>query len=199
MLPRLLGIPVLYGSRLVEIRGRERVESVVVEGSDGVRTEIPCDGVVVTGRFVPASELVRGAALEVDVATGGPAIDQYGRLSDSAYFASGNVLRPIETAGWCYREGRSAGGVIADDLACRLPDAGKSTSILPGRNLKYVMPQRIAEGAHRLVHAVLQMRVREAVAGRLVAEVDEKSCGRGASISSLSAGSPCRLHHCEGS
>lgn len=33
-----------------------------------------------------------------------PRIDQFGRCSDPAYFAAGNLLRPIETAGWSFRE-----------------------------------------------------------------------------------------------
>ena len=45
----------------------------------------------------------------MDPGSRGPSIDQYGRCSDPAYFAAGNVLRAVETAGWSYAEGVGVG------------------------------------------------------------------------------------------
>ena len=42
--------------------------------------------------------LLREGHVEVDPASGGPVVDQYGRCSDLAYYAAGNLLRPVESA-----------------------------------------------------------------------------------------------------
>ena len=83
-----------------------------------------------TGRFVPEAALV-GSALRLDAVSGGP--DRpVRRCSDPSYFAAGNLLRPIETAGWSYCEGRCIGGFVADDLEGRLIAATPSAAIERG-------------------------------------------------------------------
>jgi NADPH-dependent 2,4-dienoyl-CoA reductase/sulfur reductase-like enzyme len=144
LFPRLLGIPMHYGAEVVDIRGRSRVEAVTLRLADGAMRDIACDGVLLTGRFVPEAALARLSHLDVDTGSGGPSIDQFGRCSDPAFFAAGNLLRPVETAGWSYREGRRIGGIVADDLAGRLAPAARTIQIARGEGLKLVVPQRIA-------------------------------------------------------
>jgi thioredoxin reductase len=144
LFPRLLGIPMHYGADVIDIRGRSRVEAVTLQLSDGATKDIACDGVLLTGRFVPESALVRLSQLEMDQGSGGPSIDQFGRCSDPAYFAAGNLLRPVETAGWSFREGWRIGAVVADDLNGRLPAATQTIAIERGPGLKLTVPQRIA-------------------------------------------------------
>lgn len=144
LFPRLLGIPMHYGAELVDIRGRSRVEAVTLRLADGTTRDVDCDGVLLTGRFVPESALVRLSHLEVDTGSGGPSIDQFGRCSDPAYFAAGNLLRPVETAGWSFREGTRIGGIVADDLAGRLAPATRTIRIARGAGLKLAVPQRLA-------------------------------------------------------
>src|SRR5581483_1337469 len=61
-----------------------------------------------TGQFRPENALLANSPVAIDRGTLGPSIDQYWRSSDPAYFAAGNLLRGIETAGQCWREGRAA-------------------------------------------------------------------------------------------
>ena len=144
LFPRLLGIPMHYGAELVDIRGRLRVEAATLRLADGTARTVDCDGILLTGRFVPESALVRLSHLDIDTGSGGPSIDQFGRCSDPAYFAAGNLLRPVETAGWSFREGWRIGGIVADDLDGRLAPAGRTIQIARGEGLKLVVPQRLA-------------------------------------------------------
>ena len=137
------GVPVLTGTRLVSIEGGETVEGVVVE-TDGARREIPCDGVVFTGRFRPEAALLRGSHLALDPGSGGPVVDQYWRCSDPVYYACGNLVHPVETAGRCYREGLRAGDVIAADLEGRLAPRVRQIRIEAVGALRYLCPQVIA-------------------------------------------------------
>lgn len=165
--PRLLGIPVYYDMSLVEIRGQPRVEAVSVRGPDGAERALACDGVLLTGRFVPEATLARMGPLEVDPGSGGPVVDQHGRCSDPAWFAAGNLLRPVETAGWSFREGMRIGGAVAADLTGRLRSNGPCAQVRRGAGLKLVVPQRLALPMDGQGLDSLQLRVAEPVAGEL--------------------------------
>lgn len=170
LLPRFLGIPVYYGARIADVRGRSRVEAVTVQLAGGGMREIPCDGVLCTGRFVPETGVLRASHLPIDPGSAGPSIDQFGRCPDPAYFAAGNVLRAVETAGWCYREGRQIGGFVARDLSGGLPDPSRSVSISPGDGVKFAVPHRICFGPNGGGLEHIQLRFLRAATGRLAIE-----------------------------
>lgn len=168
LFPRLLGIPMHYGAEILDVRGRGRVEAVVVRLAGGDVREIACDGVLMTGRFVPEAALLRRSGLAVDAGSGGPVIDQFGRCSDPSFYAAGNLLRPVETAGWSFREGTRVGNAVAADLAGRLPAAEASVAIRAGAGIKLAVPQRMAFPDAEGAAEHLQIRVTEAASGRIV-------------------------------
>jgi NADPH-dependent 2,4-dienoyl-CoA reductase/sulfur reductase-like enzyme len=167
LFPRLLRIPTYYNAGIEEILGHGRVEAVRLH--DG--REIACDGVLLTGRFLPEASLARLSHLAVDGRSGGPAVDQYGRCSDDAYFAAGNLLRPIETAGWSFREGAAIADYIADDLAGGLPAAGDEITLVAGEGVKFVVPQRLSRVAP--LRGRLQLRVDRPISGQLRVSSEE--------------------------
>jgi thioredoxin reductase len=168
LFPRLLGIPVRYNSEVVAIKGTPRVTSVLVRGPEGEGLqEVSCDGVLLTGGFVPEASLIRGSHLVLDPASQGPAIDQFGRCSDPSYFAAGNVLRPVETAGWCFREGRRIARYVVDDLAGALPTGQGEGEIVCGDGVKFVVPQRLAQAVGKAGAEHLEIRVPCAIKGKL--------------------------------
>lgn len=165
---RVFGLPLRLDTRLIDIRGNGQVEAVTVETKGRTET-IDCDGVIFTGRFLPAAELVRSSPLRWDSGSGGPVVDQFGRCSDPAYFAAGNLLRAVETAGWCYREGRRVGGHVADDLQGRLPRSPRRIEFERGPAIKLIVPQSLEVGLTD-PSAMLQLRVDRPVNGRLTIE-----------------------------
>lgn len=167
LLPRLQGIAVHYGTQLLEIRGRQRVESVLLQRADGSQQDIACDGVLFTGCFVPEAALVRASHLALADSTGGPQVDQFGRCSDPRFFAAGNLLRPLETAGWSFREGARIGQAVAADLRGRLPGAQQPLTIECAQGIRYVMPQRISLPLGPYGLPELQLRVGRATRGLL--------------------------------
>ncbi|HHL19990.1 MAG TPA: FAD-dependent oxidoreductase [Aliiroseovarius sp.] len=168
--PRLNGIPLLTGTRVLEILGESTVSGLRVAGPDGAERVLDCDGVVLSGQFTPESALARCGHLAVDPATGGPVVDQWGRATDPAYFVTGNLLRPVETAGWSWAEGQRTGGWVARDLAGGLakPEATLELEVT-GDALKYVMPQRLVLPGAASAMTHLQFRVTRPVRGALVA------------------------------
>lgn len=169
--PRLKGIPLHLSTRLLAIEGRDRVEGVVVEGPAG-RQHIETDGVIVSGKFRPEATLLANGPVARDPASGGPAIDATGRCSDPNYYAAGNMLHPVETAGWCWAEGRAVGRAILDDLRGKAPPQHQSQRhpvTLCGDALSWVVPQFLS-GDRALDR--LQLRVDRPVKGRLSMRVN---------------------------
>ncbi len=88
------GVPVWTSTRLVAIEGRHQVEAVEIE-RNGKREHVMCDGVILTGQFVPEAALL---------------------VNKPDVMLAGNVRGPLKTSGLCWREGRAA----ADEIAGRL-------------------------------------------------------------------------------
>ena len=167
-LPRLLGMPLLLGAKLVRIHGGARVEGITLRDKHGAEQEIETDGVIVTGGFTPEATLLRMGHLQVDRGSGGPVVDQFGRCSDPDFFAAGNLLRPVETAGWSWQEGKAAGDAIADSLAGSLPRPQRLIAVeAADPAIKFVLPQRLVPppAARGMDH--FQLRLNRAASGRL--------------------------------
>jgi thioredoxin reductase len=166
--PRMRGMGLWLNTTLVVIEGQAQVTGVVLRGPEGER-HVATDGVIVSGQFRPEANLLAQSHLATDPATGGPEVDQHGRLSDPTFFAAGNLLRPVETAGWCWAEGRAVASSIAAAIAGVLSPPTDRRITLRGDALRYVVPQRAGGGGPL---DLLQLRVARAARGRLSLRVN---------------------------
>src|SRR5262249_7342282 len=158
--------------KIVAIRGLDKVEAVEIE-RDGRRETIACDGVVFTGHFQPETAILRGSHIALDPGAGGPAIDQYFRCSDLQVFAAGNLLRPVETSGLCWAEGRIVAANMILSLQSKLPEVTPAVPVTYAAPLKYVYPQRFtAQMPIAGPPPLLRARVNRAARGRLRLLVD---------------------------
>ena len=146
---RVLRTPVVTGSRVVRIDGRERVRSVEVEEiATGRRRTIECDTVITSGDWVPDSELARLAGLDLDATTRGPVVDASLTTSVPGVFAVGNLVHPVDTADGAALDGRHVVGAVTRWLADadqpgRWPDA---VHVLAEAPLRWVTPQHVPVG-----------------------------------------------------
>ncbi|KWX56845.1 NAD(P)/FAD-dependent oxidoreductase [Mycobacterium sp. NAZ190054] len=143
----LLDGPVLTGSRVVGIHGKDRVRSVTVEHiATGNRRELPCDTVVFTGDWIPDHELARTAGLRMDPATRGPVVDPALRTSRPGVFAAGNLLHPVDTADGAALDGRHVAAAVLAWLhrRDRSAPAPASTPIRVDSPFRWVAPQLIS-------------------------------------------------------
>lgn len=109
--------PLLTRTRLAEIRGGERVESVLLHDLDsGAEREVLCDTVVFTADWIPDHELAVAAGADMDEGSRGPVVDCSLRTSLPGAFAAGNLLRGAEPADAAALEGVHAGAAIARHL-----------------------------------------------------------------------------------
>ena len=162
-----MGVPILFGSRIDEILGRTRVEGLRIDRPDRPEV-ILTDGVIVSGGFRPEATLLQASHLAVDPASGGPVVDRWGRLSDPVYFAAGNLLRGVETAGWCWAEGQRVAQAIMAALQDRLPQPGGARLRLGSQAIKLALPQVLSAGVPQTGAADrLQLRLSRPARGRL--------------------------------
>ncbi len=168
------GVPVLTRTKLIRILGIDRVEGIEIDRGQGIE-RLDCDGVILTGRFRPETALVVPSRLEIDPGTRGPVIDQFMRCSDPAYFAAGNLLRSIETAGQCFREGRAVAANILNALREKLPAPVASVPVNVSAPLAYVYPQRIDPAGPTDQPLLFKARVMHATRGRLQVSIDGKT------------------------
>lgn len=166
LLPRLLGVPLLSRTEIIAILGRDQVEAVLLRSPKGER-RLDADGVVVTGLFRPESALLPDSHLATDLGTGGPEVDEYGRCSDPSFFAAGNLLRPVETAGQCWSEGRAVAAAMIRARAGELPKGPGRSIGAEGDALAWIMPQRLSGDGRSAALPMLQLRMRRAARGRL--------------------------------
>ncbi|MGY2905417.1 NAD(P)/FAD-dependent oxidoreductase [Bradyrhizobium sp. URHC0002] len=159
----VLGVPVLTRTSIVSIEGRERVTGVVINRA-GRQESIVCDGVIISGMFVPETGMLRASHIEIDSGTGGPSVNSDWRCSDPAYYAAGNVLRPVEHSGKAAGEGALAARSILKGLdGAKL--SAPEIAVKAGNGLRYIYPQRLTpEGGP----VTLFGRVSQNCRGRLV-------------------------------
>ncbi len=174
LLPRLLGTRLLLRTSLQAIHGEERVTAVTIRDARGELISLECDGVIFSGNFVSESSLVRASHLELDAASGGPRVDQYGRCSDEDYFACGNMLHPVDTAAWCWAEGLRTAACVRASLEGKLATSGRRLEIsCESPAIRYFTPQDIVlpEPPGGMspppAQASLQVRFNENLSGRL--------------------------------
>lgn len=92
-------IPLYLHHSVTEIRGRERLESVVVSEMDdalqpvpGTEKEYACDTLILSVGLIPENELTFGAGAEENTGTRGASVDEFFQTSVPGIFAAGNVL-----------------------------------------------------------------------------------------------------------
>ncbi len=168
--PSLAGVPFFRGAELLDIQGRTRVEAVRIS-HDGKMRDIACDGVLITGRFVPEASLFLSSGMGLVPGAQAPGIDQDGRCANPLYFACGNVLRAVETGGWAFREGRAVGAAVARDLAHPVDAPRVAVAFSPP--IKLVVPGYVrANDAAQGALGEFQLRFTTRVRGELSLELD---------------------------
>jgi NADPH-dependent 2,4-dienoyl-CoA reductase/sulfur reductase-like enzyme len=138
-------IPLYLNHAVVNIIGRERVERIEVAPlADGVPElektfVIDCDTLLFSVGLLPENELSRQLGVEINPATGGAVVDAGLETSVPGVFAGGNVLHVHDLVDGVSAEAERAAAAIIRHLAGS-PDPGARGRVMPGANLKYVVP-----------------------------------------------------------
>lgn len=146
-------IPLLLSHTITEVRGKTRVEEVVVSEVDEKRQPIPgteqtfeCDTVLLSVGLVPENELSRSAGIELDRRTNGAFVYENMETSIPGIFACGNVVHVHDLVDFVTAESTRAGTAAADYILQQQElEQDDFLTIKNGNYVTYVVPQKIRQ------------------------------------------------------
>ena len=143
-------IPLYLSHTITDIKGRERVEQVVISQVDEARRPIPgteqtfdCDTVLLSVGLIPENELSRSAGVQMDPRTNGPVVYENMETSIPGVFACGNVLHVHDLVDFVTAESARAGQAAAALCAGTTPSSSQIMELKNGPVVSYTVPQRI--------------------------------------------------------
>ena len=143
-------IPLYLSHTITDIRGKDRVEEVVVSQVGPDRRPIPgtemtfdCDTVLLSVGLIPENELSRGVGVIMDERTKGPVVFENMETSIPGVFACGNVLHVHDLVDFVTAESARAGKAAAAYAAGKRMSSDHILDIKNGNLVGYTVPQHI--------------------------------------------------------
>ncbi|MGP5428132.1 NAD(P)/FAD-dependent oxidoreductase [Enterococcus malodoratus] len=143
-------IPLLLSHTITEIRGKNRVEQVVVSKVDekrqpisGTEQTFDCDTILLSVGLIPENELSRDAHLDLDSKTNGPFVYENMETSVPGIFACGNVVHVHDLVDFVTAESIKAGTSAATYILEQEKESTQYLTIKNGDHVTYVVPQKI--------------------------------------------------------
>ena len=114
-------IPLILGHTVTKIKGRDRIESVVISAVDenfkpvpGSEEEVTCDTLLLSVGLIPENELSRNMGIDMSPATRGAVVSDNLETSCPGVFACGNVLHVHDLVDNVSKEAVNAGKHAAE-------------------------------------------------------------------------------------
>lgn len=143
-------IPLLLNHTITEIKGKTRVEGVIVSEVDKNRQPIPgtevsydCDTVLLSVGLIPENELSRDLGAGMDVHTKGLVVNQAMETTIDGIFACGNVLHVHDLVDFVTEESQKAGKNAAIYVRGDTKNTGNEVHTRAGTGIGYIIPQSI--------------------------------------------------------
>ena len=146
-------IPLLLSHTVIDIKGKERLTSVVIAEVDehskpipGTEQEIPCDTLLLSCGLIPENELSRAADVKINPATNGPVVNESFETSVPGIFACGNVLHVHDLVDYVSEESARAGRSAARYVKASSSGSGPVIQITNGNGVRYTVPSFVRLG-----------------------------------------------------
>lgn len=143
-------IPLLLSHTLTEIRGKDRVEGIVIAKVDenkkiipGTEQEFDCDTLLLSVGLIPENELSHNAGIELDPITYGPTVNEAMETSVEGIFACGNVVHVHDLVDFVTQESRRAGKNAAGYIKKEIKKESQTVHTHPEKGIRYIVPQRV--------------------------------------------------------
>ncbi len=140
-------IPLQLSHTVTNIKGKERVESIVIAQVDenrqpipGTEVEYPCDTLLLSCGLIPENELSQEAGVELSRITNGPIVNESLETNIEGVFACGNVLHVHDLVDFVSQEAAKAGEKAAKYVLEGLPASTHEIPIETGGLVRYTVP-----------------------------------------------------------
>ena len=142
-------IPLYLSHTVTEIRGKERLEGVVVSRVDqkmqpigGSEQFIACDTLLLSVGLIPENELSKEAGVELSPITKGPVTTETMETPLPGIFSCGNVSTVFDLVDYVAETGMTAGRNAARFATGAWKKERGSIDVMPGENVRVLFPQR---------------------------------------------------------
>lgn len=153
MILRDFNIPLYLGHKVVEVRGRGRVERVKVVKVDENLREIPgsefwieADTLVISAGLIPAAKPLKRIGVEIDHSTGGPVVNDRLETSVPGIFAAGNALLINDLVDYVAEQGELAAEGAREFIDNGGIESRKWIKVEKGENVRLVVPHYLSDG-----------------------------------------------------
>ena len=143
-------IPLYLSHTVTEIRGKNRVEQVVVSQVGPDRKPVPgtemvfdCDTLLLSVGLLPENELTQQAGIRIDPRTKGAVVYENMETSLPGVFACGNVCHVHDLVDFVTAESQRAGAAAADYVLSGGQAEGRVIEVQNGSGVTYTVPQHI--------------------------------------------------------
>jgi thioredoxin reductase len=146
-----LDIPLLLNHTIIDIEGKDRIESVTIaevdekwEAKVGTEKKIECDTLLLSVGLIPENELSKMANIALDKRTGGAIVDDNFMTSQPGIFACGNVLLVHDIVDYVTMDAECVGKNAAKFVKDELKEEA-TIKIRNGEGIQFLVPQKIAK------------------------------------------------------
>ncbi|MFW6036087.1 MAG: NAD(P)/FAD-dependent oxidoreductase [Halothermotrichaceae bacterium] len=153
---------------ITKINGKKRVDSVVIAEVDqqmnpitGTERGIECDTVLFSVGLIPENELSKEIGIKINNITGGPEVNEKRMTNIEGIFACGNVLHVHDLVDYVTVEGEIAGKAAATYVNNKLKRRNNIIEFTIGKNISYIVPQKIEYNQDDRKFTKLYMRVKK--------------------------------------
>ena len=143
-------IPLKLSHTVVEIKGKDRVEGVVIAKVDeklnpimDTCEEIKCDTLLLSVGLLPENELARNANIEISRITRGAVVDDNLMTNVDGIFECGNVLHVHDLVDFVSKEAAIAGQKAAQYIKDKEHNKNEEIVISTSGGVRYVVPEKI--------------------------------------------------------
>lgn len=143
-------IPLKLSHTVVDIKGKERVEGIVLARVDENRKPIPgteefysCDTLLLSCGLIPENELSREMGVEMSPVTSGPFVNESLETNVEGVFACGNVLHVHDLVDFVSKEAQRAGKNAAEYILRGKKEGGLDIPIVAADGVRYTVPKTI--------------------------------------------------------
>lgn len=143
-------IPLLLSHTVIDIKGKDRVEGVVVAKVDENKKPIPgtekfyeCDALLLSVGLIPENELSKSAGIELDPTTNGPKVNESMETSVNGIFACGNVVHVHDLVDYVTEESMRAGKNAAKFIKKEFTKDSHIINTKVKDGIRYIIPHKV--------------------------------------------------------
>ncbi len=144
------GIPLYLSHTVTDIKGKSRVEKVIVSEVDekkapipGTEMEFDCDALLLSVGLIPENEVSKTAGVALDRRSSGAVVYDDMQTSIEGVFACGNVLHVHDLVDFVTLESMKAGKFAAEYVKSPYAHTAKTVEMKNGERVSYTVPQKI--------------------------------------------------------